>query len=84
MRFTIRDLVWLMVVAGLALAWWATYRAGSRAARMQRVWKENAIELGIVLGTANVEVTFDPDGFMLTKRKPPKNPPAPTGQQSAN
>jgi hypothetical protein len=26
MRFTIRDLLWLMVVVGLATGWWADHR----------------------------------------------------------
>ncbi|HZL87550.1 MAG TPA: hypothetical protein VFB96_04165 [Pirellulaceae bacterium] len=80
MRFTIRDLLWLTVVVAMALGWWATYRAGVRAATQEEVWKENSVELGAVLRTANVLVTFDADGTMRTKHMQPQlltNPIAP-------
>jgi hypothetical protein len=30
MRFTIRDLLWLTVIAGLCVGWWADHRAMAR------------------------------------------------------
>jgi hypothetical protein len=45
MRFTIRDLLWLMVVVGLAVGWWlghcaAARRLAERDARISSLQKE--------------------------------------------
>jgi hypothetical protein len=38
-RFTIRDLLWLLVVVALAVAWWADRReAAAYKAKVEAVW----------------------------------------------
>jgi len=38
-RFTIRDVLWAMVVVGLSLGWWAEHRrAGEFREQLQRAW----------------------------------------------
>lgn len=38
-RITIRDVLWLMVVVGLSLGWWAEHRhAGELRQQLQRAW----------------------------------------------
>jgi len=45
-RFTIRDVLWLMVVVGLAIGWWVDNRRKSTAynslAAERRAWKERS------------------------------------------
>lgn len=38
MRFTIRDLLWLTLVVGLALGWWAERRNTHRRIEVIRAW----------------------------------------------
>jgi hypothetical protein len=44
MKFTIRDLLWLMVVAGLALGWWHAYRNSHRLEARQLTALVKALE----------------------------------------
>jgi len=44
MRFTIRDLLWLMAVVGLSLGWWnQTVRYASDTASWQQANMDNAV-----------------------------------------
>src|SRR5262245_54619606 len=77
MRFTIRDLLWLMVVTAMAVAIWANnYRHGKQVATMNelvdqlrresKVWERraNALRNDLTRGTnKNTEVEFIPDGI---------------------
>jgi hypothetical protein len=75
-RFSIRDVLWLMVVVALSLAWLTTYRARTHTAQQERIWRANSFELSALLGgLANVQVTFDADGKMHTKRYPTSTSP---------
>ena len=42
MRFTIRDLFWLMLVVALGVAWWVDREA---AAARERRWREGVVNL---------------------------------------
>jgi hypothetical protein len=64
-RFTIRDLLWLMVVAGLAAGWWREHEYfAARARRSElRAWREhvatqykNGVASFLELARANVKL----------------------------
>ena len=38
-RFTIRDVLWLTVVVGLAVAWWVEHRAAMKRATAKPRWE---------------------------------------------
>ena len=66
MRFTIRYLLWLMVVAGLALGWLHEYRKGrsNRLAARQLVALVKALESRrYVVSLGSTYVTFGPTGM---------------------
>jgi hypothetical protein len=64
MRFTIRDVLWLTVVAGMALAWWLHYRQYS-------IWFERGVSLDIHLRSAGWHVFYSDDG--LPELIPPRD-----------
>jgi hypothetical protein len=37
LRFTIRDVLWLTVVVGLAVGWWLDHRSLDRQMKLQRI-----------------------------------------------
>ena len=45
-RFTIRDLLWLMVVVALGVAWWIDH---GRQATAIRIWKDRVGDVNHVL-----------------------------------
>jgi hypothetical protein len=46
MRFTIRDLLWLMVVVALGLMWWREYRENIGITPSERAFLESARQSG--------------------------------------
>jgi hypothetical protein len=38
-RFTIRDVLWLTVVVGLGVAWWADHIEAAKQLELQRAWR---------------------------------------------
>ncbi len=64
-RFTIRDLLWLMVVAGLAFGWWislAKERAAwlSERAQIYAEWRKQRAEWLDVIGRINTTLLQSP------------------------
>jgi hypothetical protein len=56
MRFTIRDVLWLTVVIGMALAWWLHYREYS-------IWEERGVSLDIQLRATGWNVNYGDGGL---------------------
>ena len=63
-RFTIRDLLWLMVVVGLSLAWWTARNELKNAS----VWKNRAGALEKVLADDDWIVKWDQGVVRLRKK----------------
>ena len=64
-RFTIRDVLWLTVVVGMALGWWITARRARDLEIDRKLWETRALQLkGQVEGTEDVEVKVE---FLPTK-----------------
>lgn len=82
-RFTIRDVLWLMVVVGLAVAIWANHRRhlqqiatmkgqAEQLKKERTVWEKraNALRRDVMDGTnKNTEIEFIPDGLRYTGKK---------------
>jgi hypothetical protein len=66
-RFTIRDLLWLMVVVGLALGWWGDHIKESVE---RRRWKDRAEDLKILAEMNGHEVEFDDGPHNVTGMAP--------------
>jgi hypothetical protein len=65
MRFTIRDLLWLMVVVGLAAALWMLRIERDRVIEERVLWETRAMQLkGQVESNEEVETTVE---FLPTK-----------------
>ena len=65
-RFTIRDVLWLMVVVALALGWWTEYRC--RAVALITISGQGGH--GIVLNPgATAVISADDKGILRTKTK---------------
>jgi len=83
LRFTIRDLLWLMVVVALAVALWANQRRSGQQIqsmtddaiqlkRESQAWENRARALrsDLMTGTnKNTNVEFIPDGLQYTPKK---------------
>jgi hypothetical protein len=64
-RFTIRDVLWLMVVVGMGCAFWIQLSQANRLRDERTLWKTRAIQLkGQVEGNEDVETTVE---FLPTK-----------------
>jgi hypothetical protein len=42
LRFTIRDVLWLTVVVGIALAWWFQFQTTSNESIRRQAWEKSA------------------------------------------
>ena len=58
-RFTIRDVSWLMVVAGLSVALWIQHRKTAAASLQRKNWEQSARS---VAHTSSFSVKFHDDG----------------------
>ena len=64
-RFTIRDVLWLMVVVGMAVTLWLTVRRAHDIETDRKLWETRALQLkGQVEGNEDVETTVE---FLPTK-----------------
>lgn len=71
MRFTIRDLLWLMVVVACLLGWWVEHRQMKAMAKEGKTWEARAYSLRNFLMETNkyAEVEFVPDGVMYIPKR---------------
>jgi cell division protein FtsB len=88
LRFTIRDLLWLMVVVGLAVALWLNQRRylqsiettreqSERLKKESKVWeaRANSLRNDMLTGTnKNTEIEFIPGGIKYVGKKAPAAP----------
>jgi hypothetical protein len=70
-RFTIRDLLWLTVVVGVAAAWWVDHR-------MMSLWEYRGVILDMELRARGWTVVFLDDGGLILE--PPGWRPDPPAQ----
>jgi len=42
LRFTIRDVLWLTVVVGMALAWWFQFQRANEESLRRKTWEKSA------------------------------------------
>jgi hypothetical protein len=61
MKFFIRDVMWLMVVIGLALGWWLEYRGHRLAARQLAALVKVLRSRTFVVNVSSTEVSFGAD-----------------------
>jgi hypothetical protein len=72
LRFTIRDLLWLMVVVGMGVTVWITYRKMEAMAKEIKVWEYRAFSLrnDMLTGTnKDTDIEFIPGGIQYTGKK---------------
>jgi hypothetical protein len=64
MKLTLRDLFWLVLVAGLACAWWIERSRTHAMHREVELWADRAMTLQRELLYRGIEIEFDDDGGM--------------------
>lgn len=63
-RFTIRDVLWLMVLVGLGVAWWVDHsRLDSRAAKAEAIHGDYVKMLNMLNPNRRTISQQTPDGF---------------------
>jgi hypothetical protein len=62
-RFSIRDVLWLTVVVGLAVGWWVEHRANFKTISRLRFIATNLTHH--LNGQGNLEVKFENDNITL-------------------
>jgi len=67
LRFTIRDVLWLTVVAALGLGWWIEYR--QRAVAIITVGGEDGHDRIVLPPGAMAVISADNEGTLRTKTK---------------
>ena len=72
-RFTIRDVLWLMVVVGLACGWWMQWRAGKHYQTKAANWETKAAVLKDVVEKATPLVITFQESSVHIDAKPPSS-----------
>ena len=65
-RFTIRDVLWLMVVVGLGLAWWFQFQKANEESLARKTWERSARTMA---RSSSFSVKFKDDGTIVVAPK---------------
>jgi len=67
MRFTIRDLLWLMVVVGMGIGWWMDRVEKKQLLDESKLWETRTMQLESTLKSqTGAEVEFSPTKTNIT------------------
>jgi hypothetical protein len=65
-RFTIRDLLWLMVVVGMGVGWWSQLQRANEELLAHKTWEKSA---RTVARSSSFSVRFKDDGTIVVAPK---------------